>query len=511
MPDKNHVHALRTQLLNLASDLMTPIALRYGYSSVPLETDIKWRPQVLLLGSYSSGKSTLINEFLGGNIQATGQAPTDDSFTVIAYDDFVSDSEPIRVTEERDGKYLLNTPEYPYEKLKKYGRRFTAHFRLKKVNAPFLKHLAIIDTPGMLDSVTERDRGYNYQEVIGDLAQIADLILFIFDPHKAGTVREAHTNLREILPERTFEDRVIFVLNRIDECSSLIDLLQVYGTLCWNLSQTTGRKDIPLIRLTYSPHAAVQTDTGAVADNNYLVHLDNHREDLKRAVLEAPRYRLDNLASFVETHSARISHLLEALISYHKKLRGFRIKHFCFGLLVSSLAGTAGTAVPFLTQLPPNVDQFQLIGIGGGVALLIQLFWVTLGLKYFEARFHNKLLMRLDDLTRLKSQARQDSWGAVRQLVRDYLDNSSGHFTRGEIKRDYGIIHRINETGCPKIRKALNVLAIPPAYATGKKTNPSGVACLKDVYNWLDQEKRFYQNNCDSPLFGEKIQRANNW
>ena len=44
------------------------------------------------------------------------------------------------------------------------------------------------------------------------------------------------------------------MLNWIDECSSLNDLLRVYGTLCWNLSQITGRKDIPMIRLTYSRH-----------------------------------------------------------------------------------------------------------------------------------------------------------------------------------------------------------------------------------------------------------------
>jgi EH domain-containing protein 1 len=54
----------------------------------------------------------------------------------------------------------------------------------------------------MLDSITERDRGYNYQDVIGDLAQIADLVLVLFDPHKAGTVREAHTSLRDTLPPR---------------------------------------------------------------------------------------------------------------------------------------------------------------------------------------------------------------------------------------------------------------------------------------------------------------------
>ena len=99
------------------------------------------------------GKSTLINDFLGANIQKTGQAPTDDSFTVITYDDSVPPDDGVRITDERDGKFLLNDPEYPFETLKKHGMRFTSHFKLKKVNSPFLKNLAIIDTPGMLDSI----------------------------------------------------------------------------------------------------------------------------------------------------------------------------------------------------------------------------------------------------------------------------------------------------------------------------------------------------------------------
>jgi hypothetical protein len=83
----NYITALRTELLEMVSGQLTPVAMRYGYSEVPLETNIKWRPQVLVLGNYSSGKSTLINEFLGASIQGTGQAPTDDSFTVITYDE----------------------------------------------------------------------------------------------------------------------------------------------------------------------------------------------------------------------------------------------------------------------------------------------------------------------------------------------------------------------------------------------------------------------------------------
>ncbi len=156
---ENYINSLRTELLEMVERYLSPVAMRYEYSEVPLEANIKWRPQVLVLGNYSSGKSTMINDLLGGEIQATGQAPTDDSFTVITYGDAAADpgDKPF-VTEERDGKYLLNDSEYPFDSLKKHGERFSSHFRLKKVNSPFLKNLAIIDTPGMLDSITERDR-----------------------------------------------------------------------------------------------------------------------------------------------------------------------------------------------------------------------------------------------------------------------------------------------------------------------------------------------------------------
>jgi EH domain-containing protein 1 len=135
----NYITALRTELLEMVSEQLTPVAMRYGYSEVPLETNIKWRPQVLVLGNYSSGKSTLINEFLGMDVQGTGQAPTDDSFTFITHDENEPDDAPVRVTDQRDGKFLLNDPEYPFETLKKHGQRFASHFKLKKVNARFLK------------------------------------------------------------------------------------------------------------------------------------------------------------------------------------------------------------------------------------------------------------------------------------------------------------------------------------------------------------------------------------
>ena len=454
----SYIESLRSELLDLVEEHLSPIALRYGYSEVPLESNIKWRPLVLVLGNYSSGKSTLINDFLGMDIQATGQAPTDDSFTVITHGEPDGEPDTIQVVETRDGKFLLNDPEYPFETLKRYGQRFAAHFRLKKVNSPFLENLAIIDTPGMLDSITERDRGYDYQEVIGDLAQMADLVLVLFDPHKAGTVRETHTSLRDTLPAKTFEDRVLFVLNRVDECASLIDLLQVYGTLCWNLSQMTGRKDIPPIRLTYSPHA-MKTPPGELGrDLDYLRYLANQRTELKEAVRQAPRYRLDNLATFVETHGERLSHLLEALISYRSQANKYRFKQVVMGLVAGVLASgaTAAGLVGAGLMLP---DPHLLGAVAGGAGILGFVFWVSTVGRWLRRRFHRDQLKNLDRLTPLRNQTRRDSWQSVRDLVYMTLKRTEGRIALKQVKAEYQAVHRIYMEGAKDIREALNELS----------------------------------------------------
>lgn len=454
---ENYIRSLRTELLSMVEDYLTPIALRYGYSETPLETNIKWRPLVLVLGNYSSGKSTLINEFLDADIQGTGQAPTDDSFTIITYDSEQDNGSRIRVTEERDGKFLLNDPEYPFESLKKHGQRFISHFKLKKVNSPFLRTLSVIDTPGMLDSITERDRGYSYQDVIGDLAQIADLVLVLFDPHKAGTVREAHTSLRDTLPAKTFEDRVLFVLSRIDECTSLTDLLRVYGTLCWNLSQMTGRKDIPMIHLTYSQRAAGNDVTQG--ESGYLHYLENQREELKTAILQAPRHRLDNLAAFVEIHSERLSHLLEALVNYRRLLRRFRLKFFSTGFLLSLVAGAGATLFAYSNPILSDFDQNYLVGDGAGIALLVFFFWSTVLRRMFTKRFNRKRLAEVDSLTTIENQTRRDSWYAVKDYVFSYMRKTGGSFSLGQIRQEFNAARAVFEKGSKEIREALNELA----------------------------------------------------
>ena len=104
-----------------------------------------------------------------------------------------------------------------------------------------------------------------------------------------------------------------------------------------------------MIHLTYSAHDASQSTKRR--DTSYLQYLENQREELKKAVLQAPCYRLDNLASFVETHGERLAHFLEALISYRKRARKTRLKTFAAGLVISLLFGAAGFVLSLIS--PP--------------------------------------------------------------------------------------------------------------------------------------------------------------
>lgn len=451
---ENYKSSLQKDLLEMVEQKLTPCALKYKYSDAPLESTIKWQPVVLILGNYSSGKSTLINEYLGGYVQETGQAPTDDSFTVITYDSKKSEDFIVSVTEEHDGAHLISDPEYPFETFKKYGRRFAAHFRLKKVNSPFLKKLAIIDTPGMLDSVTERDRGYNYQEVIGDFAKIADLILVLFDPHKAGTVQETYVALRETLPANTFDDRILFVLNRIDECESMTDLLQVYGTLCWNLSQMTGKKDIPRIHLTYSSCASRQSEK-----TDYLKYLQNQREQLRQTIISAPDLRLDHLAGYVETHSESLDHFLETLLNYKKKILGFDVK---FGVSTVVLSLILSFSVIFFLSLSGALGGMPLellLVFGFGGTTLLYATFVSAFKNIFKNRFHKRVVDDFDSLTPLDNQRRKDSWASIRKLALSYIEKEKWRFPLSLVKKEKDDVHSVAVDGTKEIREALAELA----------------------------------------------------
>ncbi len=413
---------LKREIERILPERLGKIYDSYFCSIEELLTPLKWKPIVLVIGNYSSGKSTFINEFLGMDIQRTGQAPTDDSFTIITA------PEAGEAPGDLTGNSIVSDERLPFGCLRRFGEKLLAHLVMKKVDVEHLADIAIIDTPGMLDSVTEKDRGYDYLGVIGELAKIADLIVLMFDPHKAGTIKETYQVIRITLPATTGEDRVAFVMNRVDECANLEDLVRAYGTLCWNLSQMTGRKDIPRIYLTYAKIPGRKIPQGFEI-------WDKEREELKKAFLDAPRMRLFHMLQEVDKSVRELSLIIKAMDGFKsiftKKLKGFGKAVGISALLAFIL----GDLVMNLFLGYPS-DPLVVSTVSGNFSidtLLWPIIWLLLvvgmGSVYFQKITFPNLVKNFsenpDDLVKLEDAFERDLWHRVKGKVSELIEKNA--------------------------------------------------------------------------------------
>jgi GTPase SAR1 family protein len=411
---------LQQEIQKKVTENLEPLFARYQLDMHSLSAVLKWKPIVLILGNYSSGKSTLINEILGQDVQRTGQAPTDDAFTVISAPP--KDEEPRIVP----GATLVNDDAMPFTSFKSYGEQFVTHFRMKQIASPLLGDLAIIDSPGMLDSVTERDRGYDYLGVIADLISLADLVVLMFDPHKAGTIKETYTTIRDTLPQTSREDRVVFVMSRIDECDNLGDLVRSYGTLCWNLSQMTGRKDIPWIYMTFSENAAEKPGS--------LEIWAEERKQLKRKIMDAPKLRISHILQNVEKQVGDLKMVAEAMAKFGKDSRrllgqsssiGFGVGLFFFFFLDVILRE--------LFNVPPETLLSALFSGGIQLKHLIVPLTGLLASLLLAAILHEKWRFpsfikdcqkNIDRLVNLDTTHSEHTWARVKGKVKVLIGNA---------------------------------------------------------------------------------------
>ncbi len=295
------------------------IAKKLGFLSEnkTFTEEISWWPLISVLGTFSAGKSSFINEYLNIKIQATGNQAVDDKFTVICYS---KNSDVVTLP----GIALDADPRFPFyniskeiEKIDKTETSINRYLQLKAVNSEQIKGKIFIDSPGF-DADVQRDETLKITRHIID---ISDLVLIFFDARhpEPGAMRDTLSHLVEVAKNHKDADKILYILNQIDTCAKEDNLEDIIGAWQRALSQKG---------IVSGKFYAIYNESAAKIENEeQKVRLKKKKDDDLKEILEKiDKVLIDRAYRIVKNIKTKSNEILENLPLLKESLSRFRTK-----------------------------------------------------------------------------------------------------------------------------------------------------------------------------------------
>ncbi|XP_050219621.1 EH domain-containing protein 1 isoform X2 [Mercurialis annua] len=332
---------------------LKPLEVTYRFNDFvsPLLTnsDFDAKPMVMLLGQYSTGKTTFIKHLLKSSYPGAhiGPEPTTDRFVVVM-------SGP----DERSipGNTVAVQADMPFNGLTTFGTSFLSKFECSQMPHPLLEHITFVDTPGVLSGEKQRtQRSYDFTGVTSWFASKCDLILLLFDPHKLDISDEFK---RVISSLRGHDDKIRVVLNKADQVDTQ-QLMRVYGALMWSLGKVLNTPEVARVYIgSFNDKPINEHVIGPIGKELFEREQEDLLSDLKDIPKKACDRRINEFvkrARAAKIHAYIISHLKKAMPAMMGKAKVQQ-------RLIDNL-GDEFAKVQREFHLPagdfPNVDQFR--------------------------------------------------------------------------------------------------------------------------------------------------------
>ncbi|KAK4794460.1 hypothetical protein SAY86_012454 [Trapa natans] len=286
---------------------LKPLEVTYQFNDFvsPLlaNSDFDAKPMVMLLGQYSTGKTTFIKHLLKSGYPGAhiGPEPTTDRFVVV-----------MSGTDERSipGNTVAVQADMPFSGLTTFGTAFLSKFQCSQMPHPLLEHITFVDTPGVLSGEKQRtQRAYDFTGVTSWFAAKCDLILLLFDPHKLDVSDEFK---RVISSLRGHDDKIRVVLNKADQVDTQ-QLMRVYGALMWSLGKVLNTPEVMRVYIgSFNDKPVNEACTGPLGRELFEMEQEDLLSDLKDIPKKACDRRINEFvkrARAAKIHAYIISHL----------------------------------------------------------------------------------------------------------------------------------------------------------------------------------------------------------
>ena len=314
-----------------------------GYRTGVLEktesfaNNISWWPLVSVLGTFSAGKSTFINNYVGLPLQRTGNQAVDDKFTVLTF----SGDDEVRIL---PGLALDADPRFPFYQVSEEieqvaegeGAKIDSYLQLKTCHSDNLKGRIIIDSPGF-DADEQRNTILRITDHIVDLS---DLVLVFFDARhpEPGAMQDTLEHLVSGTIERNDANKFVFILNQIDTTAKEDNLEEVVAA--WQKAIVQTGMTAGTFYCIYNESAAVPIEDETVRER-YERRRDRDLAEIKARIRQVGverAYRiigaLENSANQIEQHW--IPKVASALKKWRKRVLATDL--VIFGGLIAAIA-----------------------------------------------------------------------------------------------------------------------------------------------------------------------------
>ncbi len=342
---------------------------------------ISWWPMISVLGTFSAGKSTFINGYLGAQVQQSGNHAVDDKFTVISYGN--SDT-PMTLP----GLALDADPRFPFynisDEINKVdvgeGNRVNMYLQLKTLKSDRIKGKILIDSPGF-DADSQRD---GILRITSHMVEMSDLILIFFDARhpEPGAMRDTLEHLVATTMKHRDANKVLYILNQIDTTAQEDNLEDVISS--WQRALAKEGLVSGNFYSIYNENAAMNIDDEAMRER-----LKNKKNtDLAAIVDRMDKVSIERAYRIIKALDDFSRDMKETQIpKLHEVLRQWRSKVLWSDLaLLVILVGIFGTLGMQLGLFSTDVGTLSILG---GFVILFLLGHMKIG-SFFAHRLSKK-------------------------------------------------------------------------------------------------------------------------